>query len=287
MKMTRLWKLVPGGRGLWLFGSLALAACADQGSVSDPVTQIESALGSPTGAQGCVVGTATLRIAQRVTTTGGLAANGLVMESGAVANGGANINNVAGAVVRISGATINGNVSIAGAAPSQANGELINGAVINGTVTTGAGRQAVLPTMTVAAGIIPVTRNSNDPALNLAPGNYGAVNLNGSTTTFSAGTYNLASLTVNAGATAVFNTTGGAININVQGTIAINGGTLTAADPSRVTFYSNSAASNAVTINTGITSFPGTVTAPNGGLTVGSRITLNGCVGAKNVDIEP
>jgi len=266
----------------------ALAACSEGARAPEGVAETAGALGAAGGAQACVVGTATLQIGQRVTTSGGLAANSLTMESGSVANGGANINNVGGAPVRLSGSTINGNVSIAGAAPSQANGELINGAVINGTVTTGAGLQAVLPTITVTPGATAVTRNSNDPAFTLAPGSYAAVTLNGSTTTFRAGTYNLASLTINAGATATFDTSGGAINVNVLGTIAVNGGVLTAADPSLLTFYSNSNnATNAVTLNTGITTFPGTVTAPNGGVSVGSRITINGCVGGRNVSIQP
>jgi hypothetical protein len=270
-----------------LLVSLTFTACNDDQAAKDGVTATVGALGSPPGAQACIVGTTSLRIAQRVTTAGGLAANGLSMESGAVANGGANINNVGGAQVRISGATINGTVFIAGAAPSQANGELINGGVINGTVITGAGVQAVLPTVTVTPGTTSITRNSGDPAFTLVPGNYAAVNLNGSTTTFTAGTYNLASLTINSGATATFNTSGGPINVRVQGTIAINGGTLTAGNAAEVTFYSNSNASNAVTINAGVASFPGTVTAPNGNVTVGSRVVVNGCVGGKNVDFEP
>jgi len=284
---TRVWNMGRCLSSVWVAAAVLIAGCSQPERGPEAVTEVQAALGVAGGAQACVVGTTSLRIAQRVTTSGGLAANSLIMESAAIANGGANINNVGGAVVRMSGSTINGNVRIAGAAPSQANGELINGAVINGTVTTGAGLQATLPTITVTPGTTAVTRNSGDPALNLTPGNYAAVNLNGSTTTFSAGTYNLASLTVNSGATVTFNTSGGAVNVNVQGTIAFNGGTFTAGDPSLVTLYSNSAASNAVLIGAGITSVPATVTAPNGNVTVGSRITVTGCVGGKNVDIEP
>ena len=78
-------------------------------------------------------GTNSLRIAERVTTSGGIATDSLDMESAATANGGANINNVNGGTVRIAGATINGTVDIAGAAPSVANGELINGGKIGGS----------------------------------------------------------------------------------------------------------------------------------------------------------
>ena len=175
-----------------------LASCGNEGpSVHESVAGKSDALGLPGGAQACVVGTTSLRIAQRVTTSGGLAANGLSMESGSVANGGANINNVGGAQVRISGATINGTVRIAGPAPTPQNGQLINGAVINGPILTGAAQQAVLPAQNVTPGATSVTVNSNDPPRTLAPGNYAAVSVNGSQLTFTAGTYNLASLTVN------------------------------------------------------------------------------------------
>lgn len=241
----------------------------------------------PRSAQACVVGTNSLRIAERTTTAGGLATNSLDMEPGATANGGANINNVNGGTVRISGGTINGTVDIAGAAPSAANGELLNGGQIVGTVITGAGLQSVVPAHAVTPGTTPVTVNVGDPARTIAPGSYGAVNINGSTVTFTAGTYNLSSLTINAGATVRFTTTGGPISINVQGTITVNGGVLTAGNTAEVSFYSNSAASNAVAINAGITAFPGSISAPNGGITIGSRITFQGCVQGLNVDIEP
>jgi hypothetical protein len=252
----------------------------------DDVEVIHGELGNAGGAQACVVGTTSLRLSSRVTVAGGIAANGFTVEGGSVVNGGANINNVGGAVVRISGATINGTVRIAGAAPSAANGELINGAVINGPVITGAGQQAVLPTVTVTPGPTSITQNANNPPLTIAPGNYAAVNVNGSAVTFTAGTYNLGSLTINSG-TVTFNTSGGAINVNVLGPIAVNGGTLSAGSAAAVTLYSNSSASNAITIAAGVATVPATFTAPNGNVTVGSRVAVSGCVGGKNVDIEP
>jgi hypothetical protein len=273
---------------LWLAVAGVLGGCISQGTSGsgDDVEVMHAALGNAGGAQACVVGTTSLRLSSRVTVAGGIAANGFTVDSGSVVNGGANINNVGGAVVRISGATINGTVSIAGAAPSAANGELINGAVINGPVITGAGLQAVLPTLTVTPGTTAVTENANDAPRTLAPGNFAAVTVNGSSLTFTAGTYNLASLTVNGGSV-TFNTTAGAVNVNVLGTIAVNGGTLSAGAPAAVTLYSNSNASNAIMVNAGITTVPATFTAPNGNVFVGSRVTVNGCVGGKNVDIEP
>lgn len=283
-----------------LSGALALAAtgvlcltvsCSSGGGVepegSAAVTRSE--LGTPPGAQACVVGTSSLRIAQSVTVAGGVAADSFSVESNTTINGGANINNVAGATVRISGpaTVINGAFSIAGAAPSQANGELINGAVINGPVTTGAGSQSALPTVTVTPGTTNVTRNVNSPPLTLAPGNYANVTLQGSTTTFTAGTYNLASLTIHAGSTVVFNTSGGAIAINVQGAIAVTGGALSAGNAALVTLYSNSSSANAVVVNSGVGTLPATVTAPLGGVTIGPNLAVNGCVGGKNVNFEP
>jgi hypothetical protein len=241
---------------------------------------------SSAAVQECVVGTNSLHIGERVTTSGGIASDSLDMEAGSVANGGANINNVNGAQVRISGGTINGAVSIAGAAPSIANGELVNGGKIVGTVTTGAGVQAVLPTHTVPAGTAAVTVNSNSAPRTIVSGNYGVVTISGSSAMFIAGTYNLASLAINAGAIS-FNTSGGPIAINVQGIIAVNGGTLSAGNAANVAIYSDSSASNAITVNSGIAAFPGTLTAPNGNVTIGGRVTVNGCVRGKNVDFEP
>jgi len=276
------------GRATWIWLAVAavLGGCVSEQTSGGDVQVTRSALGNAGGAQACVVGTSTLRLSSRVTVAGGVAANGFTVDSGSVVNGGANINNVGGAVVRISGATINGTVSIAGAAPSAANGELINGAVINGPVITGAGQQAVLPTMTVTPGTTSITENANDAPRTIAPGSYAAITVNGSSVTFTAGTYSLASLTINSGSV-TFTTSGGAINVNVAGTIAVNGGTLTAATPAALTFYSNSSATNAINVAAGITTLPGTFTAPNGNVTIGSRIAVNGCVGGKNVDIEP
>jgi len=271
---------------LWLVIAVVIGGCTGQGTSGDDVEVKRGALGNPGGAQACVVGTASLRLSSRVTVAGGVAANSLVVEGGSVVNGGANINNVGGALVRISGATINGTVRIAGAAPSAANGQLINGAVINGPVITGAGQQAVLPTLTVTPGATSITENANDPPRTIAPGNYAAITVNGSAVTFTAGTYNVASLTINAG-TVTFNTAGGAINVNVLGTIAVNGGTLSAGSPAAVTLYSNSSASNAITVAAGVATVPATFTAPNGGVSVGSRVTVNGCLGGRNVNIEP
>ena len=272
---------------LLLLGTLA--ACGSEGgSYSENTSSAESALGSGGGPQACLVGTRSLRLGQRVTTVGGLATNALSIESGAVANGDANINNSTTSQVRISGGTINGNVQIAGAAPSAANGELINGGKIIGTVTPGSAQQSVLAAHAVPVGTANVTINpGNPPTSQILPGNYAQVTVNGSKLTFASGIFNLSSLVVNSGAQIVFDTSLGPVEINVQGSIAINGAA-SALGTGAVTLYSNSSsASNAVTLNAGVGKLPATITAPNGGIAIGSRNTVVGCVGGKDVVFEP
>jgi hypothetical protein len=269
---------------LLLLGVGTLAACgSDGGSFGENASSTENALISAPR----LIGTRSIRLAQRVTTVGGLATNALSLESGAVANGDANINNTTTSQVRISGATINGNVQIAGAAPSVANGELVNGGKITGTVTPGSATQSTLASHAVTAGTTPIQVNSGNPAVTKLPGNYGAVQVNGSKLTFASGTFNVASLTVNSGAQVVFDTSTGPVDINVQGTISFNGGTASVVGSGLVTLYSNSSSSNAVTVNAGVGSIPAAITAPNGGIVVGSRNTIVGAVGGKDVAFEP
>jgi len=44
---------------------------------------------------------------------------------------------------------------------------------------------------------------------------------------------------------------------------------------------------HAVTLNAGVGKLPATITAPNGGIAIGSRNTVVGCVGGKDVVFEP
>jgi hypothetical protein len=273
---------------LFLIGAATLAACGDGGSFSENASSTENALSTGGGSgQACLVGTRSIRIGQRVTTVGALATNALSMESGSVANGDANINNTSTSQVRISGATLNGNLQIAGAAPSVANGELVNGGKITGTVTAGSATQSTLASHAVPAGTVPVQINSGSPAATRVPGSYGAVNVNGSQLTLTSGTYNLASLAVNSGAKIVFDTSGGPVDINVQGTISFGGGLASVVGTGLVTLYSNSSATNAVTVNPGVGSLPATIIAPNGGVSIGSRNTVVGCVGGRDLAFDP
>jgi len=269
---------------LLLLGVGTLAACgSESGSFSENTSSTSSAV---TG-QADLVGTRSIRIGQRVTTVGSLATNALSLESGAVANGDANINNTSTSQVRISGATLNGNVQIAGAAPSVANGELVNGGKITGTVTTGSATQSTLASHAVTPGTTSVQVNSGAPAVTKAAGDYAAVQVNGSKLTLTGGTFNLASLTLNSGAQLVFDTSTGPVDVNVQGTISLNGGTVAVVGAGAVSLYSNSSASNAVVINAGVGSVPVSITAPNGGVVIGSRNTLVGRVGGKDVAFDP
>ncbi|HET7538465.1 MAG TPA: hypothetical protein VFK05_01290 [Polyangiaceae bacterium] len=274
---------------LMLLGIGTLAACGgESGSVGENTSSTENALSSGGGSgQACLVGTRSIRIGARVTTVGSLATDALSMESGAVATGDANINNTTTSQVRISGATLDGNLQIAGAAPSAANGELINGGKITGTVTPGSATQSTLATHAVTAGTAAVTVNPGNPARTLSPGNFAAVQVNGSKLTFASGSYNLASLTLNSGAQLAFDTSTGPVDISVSGPIALNGGTVSVVGTGAVTLYSNSASTNAVVINAGVGTVPASITAPNGGVVVGSRNTVVGCVGGKDVAFDP
>ncbi|HYQ44246.1 MAG TPA: hypothetical protein VER11_19825 [Polyangiaceae bacterium] len=272
---------------LLLLGVGTLAACGGEGgSLGENASSTESALSVGGGTGACLVGTRSIRIAQRVTTVGSIATNALSLESGTVATGDANINNTTTSQVRISGATLDGNLQIAGAAPSAANGELVNGGKITGTVTTGSATQSTLATHAVTPGTTPIQVNSGAPVTR-APGNYGAVQINGSKLTLTSGSYNFASLTLNSGAQLAFDTSTGPVDVSVQGTISLNGGTASVVGTGLVTLYSNSSASNAVVINAGVGTVPATITAPNGGISVGSRNTVVGCVGAKDVAFDP
>jgi hypothetical protein len=76
---------------LWLAVASLLGGCVTEGTSDVELQQKQSALGNAGGAQACVVGTASLRLASRVTVAGGVAANSLTIDSGSVVNGGANI----------------------------------------------------------------------------------------------------------------------------------------------------------------------------------------------------
>ena len=226
--------------------------------------------------QACVVGTSSLGLAVGASVSSGIATDNLTMGASSVVNGGANLNGA----VSIAG-TLNGVVDITGAAPSTANGELVGAGAVTGTVVTGAGRQAVLATQTVTPGTANVTLHAGAA---LAPGNYGAVTANAGMT-FTAGTYNLASLTIGGGPHVTFDTSKGAITILVQGAVTINGAMEATGDPTKLTLYS-AASGAAVTFNSsGAASFPGTILAPNGQITIGSGYTITGCVGGAVVNL--
>lgn len=274
---------------LLVFGGTLAACGGESGSLAENTSSTEAAVTVTGGGSGQadLVGTHSIRIGQRVTTVGSIATNALSLESGAVANGDANINNTTTSQLRISGATLNGNVQIAGAAPSAANGELINGGKITGTVTSGSATQSTLASHTVTPGTTAINVNSGAAAVTKAAGNYASVQVNGSTLTLTGGSFNVSSLTLNSGAKLVFDTTLGPIDLSSLGTISLNGGSISVVGTGAVTLYSNSSASNAVVINAGVGTVPASITAPNGGVIIGSRNTVVGTVGGKDVAFDP
>jgi len=137
----------------------------------------------------------------------------------------------------------------------------------------------------VSAGTTPVTV-PNDQSRSLAPGNYGALLLRArGTLRLSAGTYNLASFSME-DATLALDTSGGAIQINVQGALGFGDrARLTKSGSQKVQFYTN--ATGTVRVGTDVTTFGASLTAPAGQVSISSRSVVTGCVAAKRLTVEP
>jgi hypothetical protein len=119
----------------------------------------------------------------------------------------------------------------------------------------------------------------------LAPGNYGAVLLRArGTLKLSAGTYNFASFTMEDG-TLSLDTSGGAIQINAQGTLSFGDrAKLTKVGSQSIDFYTNS--TGTVRIGTDVTTFGASLRAPAGQVLISSRSVVTGCVAAKQLTVE-
>ena len=193
--------------------------------------------------------------------------------------------------------TVTGNVSVAGNV-SMGNYSTITGTLkLSGTISTpnavgdsigstqtGPVTLPVLPTQQfpVGSGMFEV---KNDTSKTLSPGNFGDLVIRArSTATFTAGTYNTNSITIEPGAKVVFDSSKGAIIINAQSSVTMGGPiSFPNANPSQVTLYTN--ACN-VTLAASLT-FPGSLNAPNAEVTMNDGSAISGCVWAKTVHIGP
>lgn len=220
----------------------------------------------------CVQGTQQLHLEDRDVVNAGVATTTFRLGADATLNGNGA---VAGNADLRNRATVNGTLSVAGTVSRQP------GVTITNLVNPASVTLAPLPTKTFTVGT--GTRNINSSTA-LSPGNYGNVFVNGGTLTLSPGTYNFASLTLNASVRVVFSGSN-ATAINVQGALTVNSAVaFTAPSASLVSWYSNTS----ITVRAGqTTAFPGSVLAPNGNVLIDPRNTVNGCVQGQTVDIEP
>jgi len=134
------------------------------------------------------------------------------------------------------------------------------------TFAVGAGNQAV----------------PNGAIVTLAPGNFGNMTFRArSQVTLVNGTYNFASLNIEPDVRV--NGTG-TVNVNVQGALTIGDrDRINAAAPQNLTFYTNSAGT--VLVGTDVIA-TGLFVGPTATINVASRLTMSGCIGARNLTID-
>ena len=134
------------------------------------------------------------------------------------------------------------------------------------TFAVGAGTQAV----------------ANDAVVTLAPGNFGNMTFRArAQVTLTAGTYDFASLNVEPD---VRLNAIGVVNVNVQGALTIGDrDRITAAAPRNLTLYTNRAGT--VTVGTDVVA-TALLVGPSATVNVASRLTLSGCIGARNLTID-
>lgn len=224
----------------------------------------------PVAGPACIQGSQVLDIRDRVVVTGTATATSFTMGADSRLNGNGN---VAGNANLRNHATITGTLRVQGSVikqPAVSIGTLINPAMVS---------VPALPTKSFSVGSGTLNINSTTT---LSPGNYGSTYVNGGTITLTPGTYNFASLTINAGVTLNFSASAATV-INVQGGITFNQVRYNASNPARVSWYSN----GAITVNSTQTpSLPGSLLSPNGQVTIGPRNTIDGCVQGRSVSID-
>jgi len=256
-------------------GYIACTAFQGNASTCGPVRQTCcSNLGLRCGPDACVVGTNSLTIRDRVVISDSVASNNLNVRSQARVNGSANVNGPS----RIDGGRIFGSVSFTGPAPVVVNGGSI------GPLVPNAGVQANLPLITIHAASAPPFTVNPGPTVILTPNSSrGDWTFNsGANVILRPGEYFLTALTIQAAARVTFDTSTGPIIIHVQGNITINGG-IFSGNAARVFLYSNSN----VTVNSGVGTLPATIVAPQGTVNIGPNNRVGGCVGGRDVNLEP
>lgn len=194
------------------------------------------------------------------------------------------------------GAVLDGNASVAGDATLRDRSSITGTLTISGSVlpqnSFKVGAQVnvssltlpAIPTQTFMSGS-GTLEVPNDSTRTLSPGSFGDATIRArSATTFTAGTYNFASLNIEPGTVIHFDTSAGPININVAASVNLQGpidfGTATG---NRVALYSNGCN---VTIS-GAIQFPGTITAPHAQIITRNNAAIQGCVWGRQVELGP
>jgi hypothetical protein len=221
----------------------------------------------------CLLGSHTVNISDRdVVTAPVTAGTDLQVGSVATVNGDAEVGG--NALIRDRG-TVNGNLTLGGTLSHQ------NIFTVTGTVTEHDSPLIVSlqrKTFSVGTGFQEIP---NGAVRTLSPGNFGNMTIRArSRVTFVAGTYNFASLNIEPDVQIAI--TGGAVNINVQGTVQIGDRTQVVAAGGMLLLYSNG---SQLVIGTDVR-FDGIIAAPNAAVSVSSRTSINGCLGGSSVFLD-
>jgi len=266
MKKSKLGCLI-----LTLAGTISLAGCSAQvGGAEEGTANNQAALEAAAPTPSCIQGSQALALRDRVVVTGTATTTAFSMGADSRLNGDGN---VAGNADLRDRARVSGTLRVQGTVARQPG--VVIGTLINPASVT----VVPLPTSSFTVGSGTVNINSSTT---LSPGNFGNTFINGGTITLNPGTYNFASLTINAGVTLNFSSTS-ATAVNVQGGLTFNQVRYNAANPALISWYSNA---NITVNSTQTPALPGSLLSPNGLVTIGPRNTINGCVQGRSVSID-
>jgi hypothetical protein len=235
----------------------------------------------PDGSQvSCVVATNSLDLRDRGGIVGPVSARTFTL--GSMANISGDVKVLGDATLR-SGGIIQGNLEFGGTVtPQDASVSLLGNLVQL--------EQGQIVPLTLPARAVPVDKTAltipNDATQPLAPGTYGDLMVRArATVTLRAGTYNMASLTIEGPSQIVLDTTAGTIAINVQGSVMIFSDAtfpMYKLDRNLVSLYSNG---TSLSLQPGVL-FPGSILAPRATIAIMPSAKVGGCLAGKDILID-
>lgn len=255
---------------------VAIAACsAGDGAPGEAVGRTNQAL--TVGQDFCVFGSAGVQVGDRAVAQG-LAGAGTSLDVG-------NDARINGTTLVHGNGVLHDRASVTGALTLSGTLTRGSGAVVTGRVRTNT--PVTLPSLAIPSVPAPEEPSTQEigPGANtvLAGGGYGDLIIHSRSTVRLSGTYDVRAFIVEPDVTLVEDPPGSGIQINSKGAITLGDrSVLKASDPAGVTLYSLGAI--AVGSQASIT---GILDAPAGGITVGSRTTINGCAGGKQLSLAP